>query len=91
MKTKWSKWIAVLAVVVSQKVTATVIVTDVVVVGGQEWAQVDLFTGSSWSTINAQCPSGACSSATEVNGYNLEGWTWASIESIQTLFNTFTG
>lgn len=54
MKTKWFKWVAVLAVVASQKVTATVIVTDVVVVGGQEWAR-------------------------------------ASIESIQTLFITFTG
>jgi hypothetical protein len=64
---------------------------DIVNVGGQEWAQVDLFTSNSWNTINAQCPSGLCLTTSTVNGYSLDGWTWASIDEVQSLFNTFTG
>ena len=64
---------------------------DIVTRGGQEWAQVDLFTNNSWATINAQCPSGICSSTAEVNGWDLDEWTWASIDEVQTLFNSFTG
>ncbi len=90
MKKNCIKWIAGLMVVVSQTVTAAPI-TDTVIVGSQEWAQVDLFTNVSWNTINTQCPGGVCSLASTINGYDLDGWTWASVEAVQGLFNTYTG
>jgi hypothetical protein len=90
VKKTMSKWIAALAVVASQNVWATP-VTDTVIVDGQEWAQVDLFTNNSWNTINAQCPSGVCGATSTINGWDLDGWTWASVYEVQTLFNTFTG
>lgn len=64
---------------------------DIVIVGGQEWAQVDLFTNNSWNTINGQCPAGACSPGSTINGYDLDGWTWASNDAVQALFDSFTG
>ena len=84
------KWIAGLAVAVSQTVSA-VPITDTVVVGGQEWAPVDLFSGTSWNTINMQCPAGTCADTSTINGYDLAGWTWASVDAVQTLFDVFTG
>ena len=66
-------------------------VTDTVVVGNQEWAQVKLFTNVSWKDINFQCPLGVCTSTSKVGVYSLEGWTWASALSVQELFNTYTG
>lgn len=83
-------WIAGFVVAVSQAVAAGPI-NDSVIVGSQEWAQVNLFTNVSWNTLNTQCPGGVCSLTSAVNGYDLDGWTWASIDDVQALFNTFTG
>ena len=66
-------------------------VTDTVIVGAQEWAQVDLFTNVSWNTLNSQCPGGVCTLTSSVNGYDLSGWTWASIDTVQAFFNGITG
>jgi PEP-CTERM motif len=90
MKNALIKWVAGLAVAVSQTVSAMPI-TDTVIVGSQEWAQVNLFTNVSWNDLNTQCPGGVCSAASTLNGYDLEGWTWASVDVVQTLFNGFTG
>lgn len=84
------KWLAGAAIAISQAVSAGPI-TDTVIVGTQEWAQVDLFTNVSWSTLNSQCPGGVCSLSSTVNGYDLNGWTWASIQEVQSMFNVFTG
>lgn len=89
MKSALFKWIAGLAVAVSQTVSA-VPITDTVIVGSQEWAQVDLFTNVSWNTFNTQCPGGVCLAESSTNGYDLAGWTWASIDTVQSLFNSFT-
>ncbi|CAA0122199.1 Uncharacterised protein [Halioglobus japonicus] len=90
MKQTACKWVAGWMVAVCQSVSA-VPVTDTVIVGGQEWAQVDLFTNVSWNTVSTQCPGGVCSPSSALNGYDLAGWTWASIDAVQSLFNTFTG
>lgn len=84
--------LAVWAVVVSQTSWAVPIPgNNIVVIGGQEWAEVDLFSNNSWDTINAQCPAGVCSTGSVVNGWSLEGWKWASLDDVQLLFNVFTG
>ena len=83
------KWIVGLLFAISQSVSAAPI-TDVVVVGSQQWAQVNLFTNNSWNEINTQCPSGVCGALSKVNGWDLIGWTWASIDSVQELFNSYT-
>jgi hypothetical protein len=77
VKKRMSKWIAVLAVVAAQHVSAGLVITDTVTVGSQQWAQVGLFTDNSWNTINAQCPGGVCLSTGEINGWDLDDWRWA--------------
>jgi cell wall-associated NlpC family hydrolase len=66
-------------------------ITDTVTVNSKEWAQPDLFTGLSWNGINAVCPapSGVCNGT--LKGYDVTGWTWASREEVQSLFNYFIG
>lgn len=90
MKNPLLLWIAGLTAAVSQAVSA-VPITDTVVVGEQEWALVDLFSGNSWNTINMQCPKGTCTDTSTINGYELAEWTWASVNTVQTLFDVFTG
>jgi hypothetical protein len=63
--------------------------TDTVTVDGREWAQLDQFTDLSWSDINAACPAGVCSGV--LNGYNMTGWTWASVDDVDALFAHFIG
>lgn len=84
------KWIAGLTVAVSQAAWA-VPITDTVIVGTQEWAQVSLFSNVSWNAVSTQCPGGVCSASSTLNGYDLSGWNWASVDAVQSLFNTFTG
>lgn len=63
---------------------------DTLLVDGREWSQVDLFNGLSWTNINAVCPGGVCGSGT-LNGYDMAGWTWASTETVNDLFNYYLG
>lgn len=65
------------------------VISDVVSVAGKEWAQVDLFTNLTWYHMNTVCPEGLCAGI--LNGYDMTGWTWASIEDINTLFNYYIG
>ncbi|MCP4237861.1 MAG: PEP-CTERM sorting domain-containing protein [Aestuariibacter sp.] len=55
---------------------------------GKEWAQVKLFT-SSWDEINIVCPGGICDSTNNglLNTFNMDGWAWASIYDVGTLFS----
>ncbi len=62
---------------------------DTVSVDGREWAQVDLFTNLSWNDINAVCPEGACVGI--LNGHDMTGWTWASVDELNALFNFYIG
>ena len=61
---------------------------DIVIVNGTEWAQVDLFTNTSWSQINALCPGGVCGEGT-LNGYDMAGWIWASTDEVNAMFNVY--
>lgn len=67
------------------------IITDTVEVDGKVWAQVDLFTGLSWLDMNSVCPSGTCSPGGHLNGYEMTGWTWASVNDVNDLFNHYIG
>jgi hypothetical protein len=60
-------------------------------VDGQEWLQPAAFTGLSWNQIDAVCPSetGVCEGV--LKGYNLSGWTWASVDDLNALFNHYIG
>jgi hypothetical protein len=63
--------------------------SHIISVAGKEWAQVDLFTNLPWYHMNSVCPDGVCAGI--LNGYDMTGWTWASIEDINTLFNYYIG
>ncbi len=64
-------------------------ITDTITADGREWAQTDLFAGLSWEDINAVCPAGACSGV--LNGFDMTGWTWASVEDLNSLLNFYIG
>lgn len=53
-----------------------------------EWAQVDLFSETTWSEINALYAGGPCG-AGSLKGFELLGWTWASIGDLNALFNSY--
>lgn len=72
-------------------VSAMLITDTIVAKDGREWAQVDLFVNTSWQAMNQQCRAGACAMDSMLNGYALDGWTWASIQDVQDLFNAYTG
>jgi hypothetical protein len=63
---------------------------DIVHVDGREWAQPDIFRGLAWLTIHNVCPSGMCVSGT-LRGYDMAGWTWARIDDMTQLFNSYIG
>lgn len=65
-------------------------ITDIVTVEGKNWAQVDLFTNLSWSDISGVCPGGICGTGT-LNGYDMYGWSWATTEELNKLFNHYIG
>lgn len=64
-------------------------IVDTIVAGGREWAQVDLFTDLSWDEIKAVCPAGLCNG--KLNGFDMTGWKWASVEDMNALFNDYIG
>ena len=63
--------------------------TDTVFIDGKEWTQTPF--ASSWDQINAVCPApaGVCGSGERLHGYDMTGWTWASIEDVEALFNAY--
>ena len=64
---------------------------EVITADGKVWAQVDLFSGLSWEDINAVCSAetGVCSGV--LNDYDVTGWTWASVDEVNALFNFYIG
>lgn len=67
------------------------VTSNTVTVGERIWAQPDLFIGVSWSQIMAVCPGGVCGTDAALNGFNLNGWTFASVDDVNALFNSFLG
>lgn len=63
---------------------------DTMVVDGTAWVQADLFFDLSWDDINAVCVGGVCGAGT-LNGYDVEGWSWASADKVNSLFNYYIG
>lgn len=64
---------------------------DTITVNGRVWAQPDLFTNLSWNQIIAQCPAGVCEEGAVLNGLYTVGWTLASVEDVNALFNHYIG
>ena len=62
-------------------------ITNYVSVGDQQWAQPDDFINFSWWSIAAACPAGACSGT--LAGLDMDGWTFASVDAVNGLFNTY--
>jgi hypothetical protein len=65
-------------------------ITDTVFANGNEWAQPDLFLDLSWNDINTVCPGGVCGSGS-LNGYDMAGWVWATVDELNQLFNHYIG
>lgn len=63
---------------------------NTITVQGRKWAQPDLFLNLPWDTINAVCPGGVCGSDATLNGWDVSGWTWASTEDLNNLFNYYS-
>jgi hypothetical protein len=68
-------------------------ITDTIIVGDNEWAQVSLFTSQSWNEINAVCPAGVCVDGGVLThqGFDMTGWIWADTDDVNALFNFYIG
>ncbi|MEZ5572922.1 MAG: hypothetical protein R3E64_12995 [Halioglobus sp.] len=67
------------------------LITDTIAVGSMKWVQPRLFLNLSWYEIDAVCPAssgGRCENVT-LKGYDMNGWTWASLDDVNALFNYF--
>lgn len=60
-----------------------------VVADGKEWAQPIQLGALSWDEISAACPAGVCTGV--LNGYDMTGWTWATVDDMNSLFNSYIG
>jgi hypothetical protein len=65
-------------------------ITDTISVDGKEWAQVDLLVGLFEDDMSAVCPVGFCGIG-KLNGFDMQGWTRASVEDMYGLFNYYIG
>lgn len=55
---------------------------------GNEWAELNQFAGVPYEEISAACPGGVCSGV--LNGYDMNGWFWATGEQVKNLLNFYT-
>jgi len=62
-------------------------ITDTVTFNGNVWAQADLFLNTSRDQVNAVCPSPERLCNGFLNGYDVNGWMWASIEDVSGLLS----
>jgi hypothetical protein len=62
---------------------------DIITVDGKQWYQPSFFRGLSWEDINRVCPAGQCTGV--LNGYDMTGWTWASVDDFNALVNYYIG
>jgi hypothetical protein len=58
-------------------------------IDGKDWSQPNLFTGLSWSDISAVCNPGTGVCEGNLNGIDVTGKTWASVDDVNGLFNSF--
>lgn len=60
-----------------------------VVRAGKEWLQPLDFVNLSWNNVAAVCPppSGACSGF--LNGIDVTGYTWATVDDMNALFSSY--
>jgi hypothetical protein len=93
MKFNFLKATAAFVVILSLQITpvSAALITDTATIGNKDWAHVNLFSNLSWNQLNTQCPAGVCGSSSTLNGWDMDGWSWASIDEIKTLFQTITG
>ena len=67
------------------------LIIDTVTVDGTEWAQVSLFSSLSWDQIDVQCPTGLCGVGSSLNGWDMDGWIWATAADVgDMLFSAVT-
>ena len=62
---------------------------DIVEADGKQWLQVAAFTNLSWTDVSKVCDAqtGVCSG--NLNGSSLNGWTWASIADLDSLYRYY--
>lgn len=60
---------------------------DFITVDGKQWYQPSYFLNLSGSYIRAVCPAGKCDGV--INGRDMTGWIWASVDEVSALFNTY--
>jgi hypothetical protein len=56
---------------------------------GKEWLQPKDFTNHSYLQVSEVCPAGACSGSLPGSTFDLTGYTWASIDEMEALFNSY--
>jgi hypothetical protein len=67
---------------------------DTIAVDGNMWLKPDLFNLITWLEINAVCPAsnnGICVNGGVLNGQDMSGRTWASVDDTNALFNHYIG
>ncbi len=62
-----------------------------VVVEGKEWLQPREFDHYTWNQVNAVCPVGSCTGVLPGSSVDLTGFTWASVNEVNALFNHYIG
>jgi hypothetical protein len=65
-----------------------------VTMNGKEWAPLNSFGNLSWDEIDAVCPAtngGHCLVGAKLMEYDMTGWTWASVDDVNALFNAYLG
>ena len=64
-------------------------ITNTVTVNGKEWAQPKDFVNYSFDQVSAACPEGICSGTLPGSELDLTGYTWASLDDVSQLFNSY--
>jgi len=92
MKFEFLRYALVGIVFIFSNMANAVLITsaDQVTIGDKVWAKVDLFSGLSWNVIHTQCPLTVCSATSSLNGYDMDGWIWASSADVAVMLTTFT-
>ena len=69
-----------------------------IVVNNREWLQPDTFAVNgelgavlTWDDFHAVCPNGLCPVGAMLEGVELTGWTWATADDVNALFNHYIG
>jgi hypothetical protein len=75
-----SKLAALFALVLLGTQTAHAVIVD-----GKDWRQLTDTTDVSWLIANSSCGSGRCSGT--IGDVSVDGWTWASNDDVQGLFD----